>query len=39
MNEVLIDIKQLAKRYKDSDFFAVQPLDLSISKKEMIEIL
>jgi len=39
MNEVLIDIKQLAKRYKDSDFFAVQPLDLSISKKEIFGLL
>ena len=39
MNENIIHINQLAKRYKDTDFFAVQPLDLSIKKNEIFGML
>ena len=30
MNEAIIHIRQLAKQYKDSDFYAVHPMDLTI---------
>ena len=39
MNENIIHINQLAKKYKDTDFFAVQPLDLSIKKNEIFGML
>ena len=35
MDKGLIHINQLAKKYKDSDYFAVNPLNLSIQKNEI----
>lgn len=39
MNEIIIHIDQLAKKYKDADFYAVKPLDLSIQKNEIFGML
>jgi len=39
MREGLIHINQLAKKYKDSDYFAVNPLNLSIQKNEIFGLL
>jgi len=39
MNKVIIHIDQLAKKYKDADFFALQPLDLTIQKNEIFGML
>ena len=39
MNENIIHISQLSKKYKDTDFYAVQPLDLSIRKNEIFGML
>ncbi len=39
MNKGLIHINQLAKKYKDSDYFAVNPLNLSIQKNEIFGLL
>lgn len=39
MNNKIIHINQLTKKYKDSDFFAVQCLDLSIKKNEIFGLL
>lgn len=39
MNNKIIHINQLAKKYKDSDYFAVQQLNLSISKNEIFGLL
>lgn len=39
MNEVIIHIDQLSKKYKDSDFFAVHPLNLLIQKNEIFGML
>ncbi|MCK5677393.1 MAG: ABC transporter ATP-binding protein, partial [Flavobacteriaceae bacterium] len=39
MDKGLIHINQLAKKYKDSDYFAVNPLNLSIQKNEIFGLL
>ena len=39
MKEVIIQISQLAKKYKCSDFYAVQPLSLSIINGEIFGLL
>lgn len=39
MTDQVINITRLAKQYKGSDFFAVQPLDLSIRKSEIFGLL
>ena len=39
MNEAIIHIGQLAKQYKDSDFYAVEPMDLSIVDSEIFGLL
>lgn len=39
MNEIIIHIDQLAKKYKDADFYAVKPIDLSIQKNEIFGML
>ncbi len=39
MSEGLIHIDQLEKKYKDSDYFAVNPLSLSIQKNEIFGLL
>jgi len=39
MSEGLIHINQLAKKYKGSDYFAVNPLSLSIQKNEIFGLL
>ncbi len=39
MDETIIHISQLAKQYKDSDFYAVQPMDLTIRNSEIFGLL
>ena len=39
MKKDVIHISRLAKKYKDSDYFAVQPLDLFIEKNEIFGLL
>ena len=39
MQKGIIHINQLSKRYEDSDFFAVQPLDLTINENEIFGLL
>jgi len=39
MKKGIIHINQLSKRYEDSDFFAVQPLDLTINENEIFGLL
>lgn len=39
MDEAIIHTNQLAKRYRDSDVYAVHPLDLSVSKNEIFGLL
>jgi ABC-2 type transport system ATP-binding protein len=39
MTDEVIHISKLAKQYKGSDFFAVQPMDLSIGKSEIFGLL
>jgi ABC-2 type transport system ATP-binding protein len=39
MNEAIIHIRQLAKQYKDSDFYAVHPMDLTIRNSEIFGLL
>ncbi|MCF6223032.1 MAG: ABC transporter ATP-binding protein [Flavobacteriaceae bacterium] len=39
MSKALIHINQLAKKYKDSDYFAVNPLRLSIQKNEIFGLI
>lgn len=39
MSEAIIHIDQLAKKYKDADYFAVQALDLIIQKNEIFGML
>lgn len=39
MNKEIIHINQLSKKYKDSDIFAVKPMDLSISASEIFGLL
>lgn len=39
MNEAIIHINQLAKKYKDADFYALQPMDLTIRNSEIFGLL
>ena len=39
MNKGFIHIKDISKKYKDTDFYSVKKLDLSINKKEVFGLL